>query len=219
MGQKANPVGLRLGINRSTDSMWYASKTDYPRILRQDIAIRELIERRFGGALISKIEMRRSSSKLNVRIVAAKAMMILGKNGSEVEVLKKSIIGIVDHGLEVDINIDTEKKPLLQSRVVAKMISQQLEQRVAPKQAMKKAIRDVMKSGAYGVRIAISGRLGGAEIARTEWQKDGSVPLHTLRMPIEKSNAIARTTYGVLGVAVIIAAHPNSIREEEQRSN
>ncbi|AWD33294.1 30S ribosomal protein S3 [Candidatus Fokinia solitaria] len=218
MGQKANPVGLRLGINRSTDSMWYASKADYPRILRQDIAVRELIEQRFGNALISKIEMRRSSSKLNVRIVATKPMVILGKSGAETDTLKKSIADIADQGLEINVIVDTEKKPLLQSRVVAKMISQQLEQRVAPKQAMKKAIRDVMKSGAYGVRIAISGRLGGAEIARTEWQKDGSVPLHTLRMPIEKSNAVAHTTYGVLGVAVIIAAHPNSVHEEEQHS-
>lgn len=203
MGQKVNPHGFRVGptLIKDWDSVFYAEK-DYSKKLIQDLQIRQMIQKRFKNSQVSRVEIRRASNNMVVNILAKKPGMIIGKSGADIEKLKKDIGK--DVGTEIFINIHEVKKPGLDASNVAQNIALQLENRVSFRKAMKNAMANSMKHGAEGIRIACSGRLGGAEIARTEWYREGRVPLHTLRADIDYSTAEAHTTYGVIGVKVWI---------------
>jgi small subunit ribosomal protein S3 len=202
MGQKVNPVGLRLGINRTWDSRWFAAGHDYGRLLHQDIAIRKELKKRLGQAGVSRIIIERPHKKCRVTIYAARPGVIIGKKGADIDKLRKDL-SVMAEG-EVFLNIVEVRKPEVDSQLVAENIAQQLERRVAFRRAMKRSIQSAMRLGAKGVRINVSGRLGGAEIARMEWYREGRVPLHTLRADIDYGFAEAKTTYGIIGVKVWI---------------
>lgn len=203
MGQKVNPHGFRVGptLIKDWDSVFYA-ENDYHERLLEDLKIRAIIIKRFKISQISKVEIRRTSSNMVVNIYAKKPGIIIGKSGSDIEKLKKDVNSIC--GVEVFINIHEVKKPALDAANVAQTIAMQLENRGSFRKSMKMAIQNSLKYGAEGIKIACSGRLGGAEIARTEWYREGRVPLHTLRADIDYSTAEAHTTYGVIGVKVWI---------------
>jgi len=203
MGQKVNPHGFRVGptLNKDWDSVLYA-ENDYAAKLLEDLKIRALITKRYKVAQVSRIIIHRTSSNVVINIHAKKPGIIIGKSGSDIEKLKKDAQAMV--GCEVFINIHEVKKPALDSAITAQNITQQLESRVSFRKAMKTAMQNSMKQGAKGVKVACSGRLGGAEIARTEWYREGRVPLHTLRADIDYSTSEAHTTYGVIGVKVWI---------------
>lgn len=201
MGQKINPIGLRLGINRTWDSRWYGAK-DYPEMLHQDFKIREHLFKKLSQAGVAKIVIERLAKKPRVSIYAAKPGMIIGKKGGDIEKLKSDLTKIAN--AEVTLNIVELRKPETNAKLVAEGIAQQLEKRVAFRRAMKRAIQSAQRYGAQGIRIACSGRLGGAEIARIEKAQEGKVPLHTLRADIEFHRATAHTTYGSCGVKVWI---------------
>jgi len=203
MGQKVNPHGFRVGptLNKEWESVLYAEK-DYAKKLLEDIKIRLLINKRYKLAGISRVIIHRTSSNIVVNIHAKKPGIIIGKSGSDIEKLKKDVFALA--GCEVFINIHEVKKPALDAALTAQGITQQLEARVSFRKAMKTAMQNTMKLGGKGIKVAVSGRLGGAEIARTEWYREGRVPLHTLRADIDYSTAEAHTTYGVLGVKVWI---------------
>ncbi len=202
MGQKANPVGLRVGptLIRNWESILYAEK-EYGKLVIEDLSIRSLVKKDYYIAMISKVLIERPSNKsVVVNIYAKRPGVIIGKSGGDIEKLKNKIVDITK--AEVFINIHEVKKPDIDSALVAQGIAQQLEKRVSFRRAMKRAIQSCLKQGAKGIRVNVSGRLGGAEIARTEWYREGRVPLHTLRAKIGYSIAEAHTTYGVLGVKV-----------------
>ena len=201
MGQKVHPVGFRLGIIRTWESKWYAEK-DYATLLHEDLKLRDYLKKRLHHAGISKIEIERAASKAKVNIFAARPGIIIGKKGSEVEALKKDLAKLTDK--EVFINIQEVRKPEIDAQLVAENVALQLERRVAFRRAMKKAVSQALKFGAEGVKIECSGRLGGAEMSRREWYREGRVPLHTLRADIDYGFAEANTTYGVIGVKVWI---------------
>ncbi|MCE7793867.1 30S ribosomal protein S3 [Salipaludibacillus sp. CUR1] len=201
MGQKVNPNGLRVGVIRDWESKWYADK-DYADLLHEDIKIREYLEKRLSEASISTIEIERAANRVNVTIYTAKPGMVIGKGGSEVEALRKALNQLT--GKRVHININEVKKPDLDSRLVAENIARQLENRISFRRAMKQSIQRTMRAGALGIRTEVSGRLGGADIARSESYSEGTVPLHTLRADIAYGTAEADTTYGKLGVKVWI---------------
>ncbi|WP_124726407.1 30S ribosomal protein S3 [Staphylospora marina] len=201
MGQKVNPVGLRIGIIRDWESKWYAEK-DYADLLHEDLKIRNFIRNRMKDASISKIEIERAANRVNISIHTAKPGMVIGKGGSEVEALRQALAKLT--GKKVHINIHEIKNPDLDAYLVAESIAQQLERRVSFRRAMKQAIQRCMRAGAKGVRTAVSGRLGGADIARTEGYSEGTVPLHTLRADIDYGFTEAHTTYGRIGVKVWI---------------
>lgn len=203
MGQKVNPHGFRVGptLIKNWDSIFYAKK-DYSEKLIQDYNIRKEIKNRFKLAQVSKVEILRTSGNVVINIFTKKPGVIIGKNGSDIEKLKSYINNLV--GVEVFININEIKKPAIDSSNVAQTIAMQLENRASFRKAMKTAMQNSMKYGAEGIKIACSGRLGGAEIARTEWYREGRVPLHTLRADINYSTAEAHTTYGVIGIKVWI---------------
>ncbi|NDB83699.1 MAG: 30S ribosomal protein S3 [Alphaproteobacteria bacterium] len=204
MGQKVNPIGFRVGptLIRGWDSVMYAEK-EYGKLVIEDIKIRSLIKVNYSTAMISRVVIERPSNKsVVVNISAKRPGIIIGKSGSDIEKLKNQLVKMT--GGEVFINIHEVKKPDIDSALVAQGIAQQLEKRVSFRRAMKRAIQSCLKQGAKGIRVNVSGRLGGAEIARTEWYREGRVPLHTLRAKIGYSIAEARTTYGVLGVKVWI---------------
>lgn len=203
MGQKVNPHGFRVGptLIKNWDSIFYA-EGDYSKKLLQDFNIRQKITKRFKSAQVSRVEILRSSSNVVINIHAKKPGVIIGKNGADIEKLKKDVKSTV--GTEIFINIHEIKKPALDASNVAQTIAMQLENRGSFRKAMKTAMQNSMKFGAEGIRIACSGRLGGAEIARTEWYREGRVPLHTLRADIDYSTAEAHTTYGVIGIKVWI---------------
>lgn len=203
MGQKVNPHGFRVGptLNKDWDSVLYA-ENDYAAVLLEDLKIRALITKRYKVAQISRVIIHRSSSNVVINIHAKRPGTIIGKSGSDIEKLKKDAQAIT--GCEVFINIHEVKKPALDSAITAQTITQQLESRVSFRKAMKTAMQNSMKQGAKGIKVACSGRLGGAEIARTEWYREGRVPLHTLRADIDYSTSEAHTTYGVIGVKVWI---------------
>ena len=198
MGQKVNPIGLRLGINRTWDSRWFAAGHDYGRLLHQDIAMRKELKKRLGQAGVSRIIIERPHKKCRVTIYAARPGVIIGKKGADIDKLRKDL-SVMAEG-EVFLNIVEVRKPETDSQLVAENIAQQLERRVAFRRAMKRSIQSAMRLGAKGVRINVSGRLGGAEIARMEWYREGRVPLHTLRADIDYGFAEAKTTYGIIGV-------------------
>jgi len=201
LGQKVHPVGFRLGIIRTWESKWYAEK-DYSGLLHEDLKLRDYLKKRLYHAGISKIEIERAASKAKVNIFAARPGIIIGKKGSEVETLKKDLAKLTDK--EVFINIQEVRKPEIDAQLVAESVALQLERRVAFRRAMKKAVSQALKFGAEGIKIECSGRLGGAEMSRREWYREGRVPLHTLRADIDYGFAEAKTTYGIIGVKVLV---------------
>ncbi len=201
MGQKVNPNGLRLGIIRDWDSKWYADK-DYATLLHEDIKIRDYLKKRLYEAGIAKIEIERAANRVNVTIHTAKPGMVIGKGGTEVENLRVALAKMTNK--QIHINIQEVKQPELDATLVAESIAQQLERRISFRRAMKQAIQRALRSGAKGIRTIVSGRLGGAEIARSEGYSEGTVPLHTLRADIDYGTAEAHTTYGRIGVKVWI---------------
>ena len=201
MGQKVNPIGLRLGIVKTWESRWYAGKK-YADYILEDYNIRKFIKKRLYHAGISKIEIERSSKRVKLRIFTSRPGIVIGKKGSEIALLKKDLEKIVSH--EVVIDIQEVKKPELDAQLVAENIALQIVRRVAFRRAMKRGISSAMRFGAKGVKVICSGRLGGAEMARTEQYREGRIPLHTLRADIDYGFIDARTTYGIIGIKVFI---------------
>ena len=200
MGQKVNPVGLRVGINRTWDSRWYADKREYSHLLHEDIRIRRFLQKRLVQAGISRVVIERPAKKARVTIYTARPGLVIGKKGADIEKLRQSLT--VMTGNDVHLNIVEIRKPEIDAKLVAENICNQLERRIAFRRAMKRAVQSAMRLGALGIRINCGGRLGGAEIARTEWYREGRVPLHTLRADIDYGEATAFTTYGTCGVKV-----------------
>ena len=200
MGQKVNPVGLRLGINRTWDSRWFAGGKDYGRLLHEDVKVRRELKKRLYQAGVSRIVIERPHKKCRVTIYAARPGVIIGKKGADIEKLRKDLSALTEG--EVHLNIVEIRKPEVDAQLVAENIAQQLERRVAFRRAMKRSMQSAMRLGAKGVRINVSGRLSGAEIARMEWYREGRVPLHTLRADIDYGFIEARTTYGIIDVKV-----------------
>lgn len=201
MGQKVNPIGFRLGVVKTWDSKWYA-EADYAKHLHEDLAIRKFLKKRLYNSGVSKIEIERAANKLKINIHTARPGLIIGKKGSEVETIKKDLAKLTSK--EVFINIHEVRKPELDAQLVAENVALQLERRIAFRRAMKKSVTSALKFGAKGIRITCSGRLGGAEMSRTEWYREGRVPLHTLRADIDYGFAEAKTTYGIIGIKVLI---------------
>ena len=202
MGQKVNPIGLRLGINRTWDSRWYANKGEYSRLLHEDMAIRAALMKTLKQAAVSKIVIERPHKKCRVTIHSARPGVVIGKKGADIDKIRKSVAKMTTS--EVVINIVEVRKPEVDATLVADSIAQQLERRVAFRRAMKRAVQSAMRLGAEGIRINCGGRLGGAEIARLEWYREGRVPLHTLRADIDYGVATAHTAYGTCGIKVWI---------------
>ena len=201
MGQKVNPYGIRLGINKTWSSRWF-SKREYTKLLHEDLKIKEYVERKLKNASISKINIERAAKKLRLSIYSSRPGIIIGKKGADIETLKNDLSKMSK--LEVFLDIKEVRKPEVEAKLVAENIAAQLEKRISFRRAMKKAVQSAMRLGAKGVKVVCSGRLGGAEIARTEKYHEGSVPLHTLRGDIDYSTAEAETTYGICGIKVWI---------------
>ncbi len=201
MGQKVNPIGLRLGGIKTWKSQWYSEK-DFSRLLHEDLKVRKFLKEKLYAAGISKIEIERAAGKVKVNIYAARPGIIIGKKGAEIEKLKKDVEAITAN--EVIVNILEVRKPEADAQLVAESVAQQLERRIAFRRAMKKSVTTAMKFGAKGIRINCAGRLAGAEMARSEWYREGRVPLHTLRADIDCGFAEALTAYGKIGVKVLI---------------
>ena len=201
MGQKVNPHGIRLGINKTWSSRWF-SKNEYTKLLHQDLKIKSYVEKKLKNASISKINIERAAKKLRLSIYSSRPGIIIGKKGADIETLKKDLSNMSN--LEVFLDIKEVRKPEVEAKLVAENIASQLEKRISFRRAMKKAVQSAMRLGAKGVKVVCSGRLGGAEIARTEKYHEGSVPLHTLRGDIDYSTAEAETTYGICGIKVWI---------------
>ncbi|EOJ9064679.1 30S ribosomal protein S3 [Campylobacter coli] len=202
MGQKVNPIGLRLGINRNWESRWFPTKANLVENIGEDYKIRAFLKRKLYYAGISQILVERTAKKLRVTVVAARPGIIIGKKGSDVDNLRKELQDLI--GKDVNINIKEERKAGASAQLAAESVATQLEKRIAFRRAMKKVIQGAQKAGAKGIKVSVSGRLGGAEMARTEWYLEGRVPLHTLRAKIDYGFAEARTTYGNIGVKVWI---------------
>ena len=199
MGQKVNPIGLRVGINRTWDSRWYANK-DYADLLHEDLKLRAYLHERLLQAGCSRVVIERPAKKARVTIHSARPGVVIGKKGADIEKLRADLAKMT--GGEVSLNIIEIRKPEIDAKLVAEGIAQQLERRVAFRRAMKRAVQSAMRLGALGIRINCGGRLGGAEIARMEWYREGRVPLHTLRADVDYGQATAKTTYGTCGVKV-----------------
>jgi small subunit ribosomal protein S3 len=199
MGQKVNPIGLRVGINRTWDSRWFAGR-DYAQLLHEDLKLKGYLRDRLAQAGISKIIIERPAKKARVTIHSARPGVVIGKKGADIEKLRSDLAKMT--GSEVSLNIVEIRKPEIDAKLIAENIAQQLERRVAFRRTMKRAVQSAMRLGALGIRINCSGRLGGAEIARMEWYREGRVPLHTLRAEVDFGTATAKTTYGTCGVKV-----------------
>ncbi len=199
MGQKVNPIGLRVGINRTWESRWFADG-DYAQLLHEDLRLKKYLQKRLAQAGVSRVVIERPAKKARVTIHSARPGVVIGKKGADIEKLRGDLAKMT--GGEVHLNIVEIRKPEIDAKLVAENISQQLERRVAFRRAMKRAVQSAMRLGAQGIRITCSGRLGGAEIARTEWYREGRVPLHTLRADIDYGESTAMTTYGTCGVKV-----------------
>jgi small subunit ribosomal protein S3 len=205
MGQKVNPVGIRLGITRDWASRWYADTKSFPEFVNTDWKIREFIKKKLSDASVSKVQIERPARKAHITIHTARPGIVIGKKGEDIERLRVQIARMMEMPLgDVRVNIAEIRKPELDAQLVAEGIAQQLERRVMFRRAMKRAVTNTMRLGAQGVKIKVGGRLNGAEIARSEWYREGRVPLHTLRAEIDYGLAEARTTYGVIGVKVWI---------------
>lgn len=199
MGQKVNPIGLRLGINRTWDSRWYADR-NYSDLLLEDLKLRDLLHSRLEQAGLSKIIIERPAKRARIMLHTARPGVVIGKKGADIDKLRGELSKMT--GTDVSLNIVEIRKPEIEAKLVAENIAQQLERRVAFRRAMKRAVQSAMRLGALGIRINCAGRLGGAEIARTEWYREGRVPLHTLRADVDYGQATAKTTYGTCGVKV-----------------
>ena len=202
MGQKVNPIGLRLGINRNWESRWFPSFSKMPANIAEDDKIRKFVKKELYYAGVAQTMIERTAKKVRVTVVAARPGIIIGKKGADVEKLKNNLKALV--GKEIAVNIKEERKPFLSGQLAAENVAQQLERRVAFRRAMKRVMQNAIKAGAKGIKVSVSGRLGGAEMARTEWYLEGRVPLHTLRARIDYGFAEGHTTYGCIGIKVWI---------------
>jgi small subunit ribosomal protein S3 len=198
MGNKVNPIGMRLQVNRTWDSRWYADTKDYGNLLLEDLKIKAFIKKECAQAGISRVIIERPHKKCRVTIHTARPGVIIGKKGADIETLRKKLATLTDS--ELHLNILEVRKPELDAQLVGESISQQLERRVSFRRAMKRAVQNAMRMGALGIRVNLAGRLGGAEIARTEWYREGRVPLHTLRADIDYAHVEAQTAYGIIGI-------------------
>ena len=220
MGQKVHPIGFRLGINKTWDSKWFAKK-NYAKFLHEDLKIRKFVRNRLERAGVSRVEIERASDNLRVNIYSARPGIIIGRKGSEVDKLKEDLKRFVSKN--ITININEIKKAEIDAQLVAENVALQLERRIAFRRAMKKNVSSALRFGAQGIKITCAGRLGGAEIARTEWFREGRVPLHTIRADIDYGVAEARTTYGVIGVKVwifkgeILSEYTKDVKSETTR--
>jgi small subunit ribosomal protein S3 len=201
LGQKVNPIGLRLGIVKTWESRWYAGK-QYADYILEDHKIRRFVKKKLYHAGVSRIEIERSSKKIRLRIYTSRPGIVIGKKGSEISQLKNAVEKLTSH--EIMIDIQEVRKPEINAQLVAENVAMQIERRVAFRRAMKRAVTSAMRFGAQGIKIAAGGRLGGAEMARSEWYREGRVPLHTLRADIDYGFAEAKTTYGLIGIKVFI---------------
>jgi small subunit ribosomal protein S3 len=201
MGQKVNPIGIRLGITREWTSKWYAATKNFPAYILTDHLVREFLRKKLAEASVSRIQIERAARKVNITIHTARPGIVIGKKGEDIEKLRAQVSQIMKMpGANVRINIAEIRKPELDAQLVAEGIAQQLERRVMFRRAMKRAVMNTMRIGALGIKVRVSGRLNGAEIARTEWSREGRIPLHTFRADIDYGFAEAKTTYGVIGV-------------------
>ena len=203
MGQKVQPTGMRLGIVKDFASKWYANSKDYPELLHADLQAREFIKQKLKQASVSRIQIERTAGTANITIHTARPGLVIGKKGEDIERLRKEVTRLMNLP-QVHINIEEIRKPELDAQLVAESVAQQLERRIMFRRAMKRAVQNTMRLGAQGVKIMVAGRLNGAEIARSEWYREGRVPLHTLRADIDYGFAEAETTYGIIGVKVWI---------------
>ena len=205
MGQKVNPLGIRLGITRDWSSKWFASKRQFPLLVHNDFRVRQFLKRKLTDASVSRVQIERAAKKVNITIQTARPGIVIGKKGEDIEKLRGETARMLGMSLlDVRLNISEIRKPELDAQLVAESISQQIEKRVMFRRAMKRAVMSTMRSGALGIKVRMSGRLNGSEIARTEWYREGRVPLHTFRADIDYGLAEARTTYGVIGIKVWI---------------
>jgi small subunit ribosomal protein S3 len=205
MGQKVNPVGIRLGITRDWTSTWYANKRNFPVYVYQDWQVRTFLKKKLAEASVSRINIERAARKANITIHTARPGVVIGKKGEDIERLRLEVSKMMKMGVnDVRLNIAEIRKPEVDAQLVAEGIAQQVERRVMFRRAMKRAVMNTMRSGALGVKVRLSGRLNGSEIARTEWTREGRIPLHTFRADIDYGTAEAQTTYGVIGVKVWI---------------
>ncbi|MFO7530413.1 MAG: 30S ribosomal protein S3 [Marinobacter sp.] len=202
MGHKVNPTGMRLGVIKEHNSVWYAEKAEYANNLLNDLQVREFLDKRLVKASVSKIVIERPAQNARITIHTARPGIVIGKKGEDVDRLRREVSEMM--GVPVHINIEEVRKPDLDARLVAQNVAGQLERRVMFRRAMKRAVQNAMRQGAKGIKIQVGGRLGGAEIARSEWYREGRVPLHTLRADIDYSTYEAKTTYGIIGVKVWI---------------
>jgi len=203
MGQKVHPTGIRLGIVKDFTSKWYANSKDYPELLHADLQARDFIKEKLKQASVSRIQIERTAGTANITIHTARPGLVIGKKGEDIERLRKEVTRMMNLP-QVHINIEEIRKPELDAQLVAESVAQQLERRIMFRRAMKRAVQNTMRLGAQGVKIMVGGRLNGAEIARSEWYREGRVPLHTLRADIDYGFAEAVTTYGIIGVKVWI---------------
>jgi len=200
MGQKINPTGFRLAVSRNWASRWYASNRDFSRMLLEDIQVREYLKKKLKNASVGRVLIERPAKNARVTIYSARPGVVIGKKGEDIELLKRDLQNLV--GVPVHVNIEEVRKPELDAQLIADSISQQLERRIMFRRAMKRAMQNAMRMGAQGIKIMSSGRLNGIEIARTEWYREGRVPLHTLRADIDYATSEASTTYGIIGIKV-----------------
>ena len=220
MGQKVNPVGMRLQVNRTWDSRWYAEKREFGALLQEDLRIRGFVKKECAQAGISRVVIERPHRKCRVTIHTARPGVVIGRKGADIEALRKKLATMTES--ELHLNIVEVRMPEIDGQLVAESIAQQLERRVSFRRAMKRAVQNSMRMGALGIRVNVAGRLGGVEIARTEWYREGRVPLHTLRADIDYATAVAATPYGVIGVKVWIfkgeiVEHDPSARERRDQ--
>jgi len=218
MGQKVNPIGLRLGINRTWDSIWFAKKNNYGNLLIEDFKIRQYIKKNIVNSGVSQVIIERKAKKCIVSIYTSRPGFVIGKKGSDIDKIKKQLSKISSN--EVSLNIKEVKKPELNAYLVAENIAQQLVKRIAYRRAMKRAMQSTLRLGAKGIKVSLAGRLAGNEIARTEWLREGSIPLHTFRANVDYAEAEALTTYGIIGVKVWIykgeVYENNKINDEKE---
>ena len=205
MGQKVNPIGIRLGITREWSSKWYANKKQFPALVHTDFRVREFLRKKLAEASVSRVHIERAANKVNITIQTARPGIVIGKKGEDIEKLRQDTARMLGRPVtDIRLNIAEIRKPELDAQLVADGIAQQIEKRVMFRRAMKRAVMSTMRSGALGIKVRLSGRLNGAEIARTEWSREGRIPLHTFRADIDYGFGEARTTYGVIGVKVWI---------------
>ena len=202
MGQKVHPIGIRLGIIKDWNSRWYANSQDYAVFLHQDLRVRAYIKKKLANASVSRIQINRPANNAHITIHTARPGIVIGKKGEDIDVLRQEISKMI--GIPVQLNVEEIRKPELDAQLVAEGVAQQLEKRIMYRRAMKRAVTNTMRLGAEGIKINVGGRLNGAEIARSEWYREGRVPLHTLRADIDYATAEANTTYGIIGIKVWI---------------